>query len=313
MKDPKKMNLLLMGTPALARDVFQAIHQAGYTIIGLVCQPDSVVGRDKVLSKPPTKIWAESVQIPVFQPEKIRLNHAFLDQLEVDFILTLAYGQIVPQVVLDKPHFGAFNFHGSLLPKYRGASPIRFALIHQEAITGMTLMKMVLAMDAGPVYAMKRMAIQPDDNYTSLLQRFSSLTVQFALQVLPRLFGGELSPVAQVEQDVSFAPMIKKEDEHLNLALPMASFLGWVRGLSDTPGGYLLSGDKKLKILTASKLSETETHPVGTLLKVDHQGVHLQVKGGVIALEQVQAEGKGKMSGQVFGNGHRHLLSTRLT
>jgi methionyl-tRNA formyltransferase len=160
---------------------------------------------------------------------------------------------------------------------------------------------------------MKRMAIQPDDNYTSLLQRFSPLTVQFALQVLPRLFGGELSPVAQLEQDVSFAPMIKKEDEHLNLALPIAEFLGWVRGLSDTPGGYLFFGDKKIKILTASKIAETETQPIGTLLQVDHQGVHLQVRGGVIALEQVQVEGKGKMSGQVFGNGHRHLLSTRLT
>ena len=313
MKDPKKMNLLLMGTPELARDVFQAIHQAGYRVIGLVCQPDTMVGRAKVLSKPPTKVWAESVQIPVFQPEKIRLDHSFLDHLDVDFILTLAYGQIVPQAVLDKPHFGAFNFHGSLLPKYRGASPIRFALIHQEEVTGMTLMKMVLAMDAGPVYSMKRLAIQPDDNYTSLLQRFSPLTVQFALQVLPRLFGGELSPVAQLEQDVSFAPMIKKEDEHLNLALPIADFLGWVRGLSDTPGGYLFFGDKKIKILTASKIAETETQPIGTLVQVDHQGVHLQVRGGVIALEQVQVEGKGKMSGQVFGNGHRHLLSTRLT
>lgn len=313
MKDPKKMNLLLMGTPALARDVFQAIHQAGYHVVGLVCQPDTIVGREKVYSKPPTKVWAESVHIPVYQPEKIRLDHAFLDHLDVDFILTLAYGQIVPQAVLDKPRFGAFNFHGSLLPKYRGASPIRYALIHQEETTGMTLMKMVLAMDAGPVYAMKRMAIQPDDNYTSLLQRFSPLTIQFALQVLPRLFGGELSPVAQVEQDASFAPLIKKEDEHLNLALPIKDFLGWVRGLSDTPGGYLFSGDKKIKILAASTIAKTETQPIGTLLQVDHQGVHLQVRGGVIALEQIQVEGKGKMSGQVFGNGHRHLLSTRLT
>jgi methionyl-tRNA formyltransferase len=313
MKDPKKMNLLFMGTPELARDVFQAIHQAGYNIIGLVCQPDTEVGRDRVMTKPPTKLWAEANQIPVFQPEKIRLDHNFLNNLDIDFILTLAYGQIVPQAVLDKPHFGAFNFHGSLLPKYRGASPIRYALIHQEEETGMSLMKMVLAMDAGPVYAMKRMAILPDDNYSSLLQRFSALTIQFALHILPRLFGGELSPVPQIEKDVSFAPMISKEDEHLKLTLPLPQLLGWIRGLADTPGGYLLSDNKKLKILQASFVSSLEGHPVGTLIKVDHQGLHLQVLGGIISLDMVQYEGKGKMSGQVFGNGHRHLLSTRLS
>jgi methionyl-tRNA formyltransferase len=313
MKDPKRMNLLLMGTPELARDVFQAIHQAGYTVVGLVCQPDTEVGREKIITKPPTKIWAEANQIPVFQPEKIRLDHAFLNDLDIDFILTLAYGQIVPQTVLDKPHFGAFNFHGSLLPKYRGASPIRYALIHQEEVTGMSLMKMVLAMDAGPVYAMKRMPILPDDNYSSLLQRFSSFTIQFALQMLPRLFGGELSPVTQIEKDVTFAPMISKEDEHLKLTMRLPLLLGWIRGLAERPGGYLISGDKKLKVLQASKVSETEDHPLGTLIKVDHQGVLLQVLGGVISLDMVQFEGKGKMSGQVFGNGHRHLLSTRLT
>ena len=313
MKDPKRMNLLLMGTPELARDVFQAIHQAGYTVVGLVCQPDTEVGREKIITKPPTKIWAEANQIPVFQPEKIRLDHAFLNGLDIDFILTLAYGQIVPQTVLDKPHFGAFNFHGSLLPKYRGASPIRYALIHQEEVTGMSLMKMVLAMDAGPVYAMKRMPILPDDNYSSLLQRFSSFTIQFALQMLPRLFGGELSPVNQIEKDVTFAPMISKEDEHLKLTMRLPLLLGWIRGLAERPGGYLISGDKKLKVLQASKVSETEDHSLGTLIKVDHQGVLLQVLGGVISLDMVQFEGKGKMSGQVFGNGHRHLLSTRLT
>jgi methionyl-tRNA formyltransferase len=174
-------------------------------------------------------------------------------------------------------------------------------------------MKMVLAMDAGPVYAMKRMPILPDDNYSTLLQRFSTLTIQFALQMLPRLFGGELSPVNQIEKDVSFAPMISKEDEHLKLTIPLPLLLGWIRGLADHPGGYFISEDKKLKVLQASKVSDAETQPVGTLIKVDHQGLHLQVLGGVIALDMVQFEGKGKMSGQVFGNGHRHLLSTRLT
>jgi methionyl-tRNA formyltransferase len=307
MKDLKKIRILLMGTPELARDVFQSIEEQGYLIVGVVCQPDTETGRDKIPTKPPTKIWAESKGIPVFQPEKIRLDHRFLDTLDIDYILTLAYGQIVPQAVLDKPRFGAFNFHGSILPKYRGASPIRFALIHQETVTGMTLMKMVLAMDAGPIYAIKRMPIQLDDNYSTLLQRFSSFTSQFAVQILPRLFTGELSPIQQVESEATFAPMIKKEDEHLRLDLTLAMFLGWVRGLSESPGGYLFVEEKKLKILQVSVVNHTEAFPVGTLTKVDHHGVHLQLKGGVISLDLVQLEGKGKMLGKVFGNGHQHL------
>lgn len=312
MKDPKQMRILLMGTPALARDVFAAIHQEGYTIIGLVAQPDTEVGRDRMLTKPPTKVWAESVGIPVYQPEKIRLDHTFIHDLDVDVILTLAYGQIVPQAVLDKPRIGAFNFHGSLLPKYRGASPLRFALIHGESETGMTLMKMVLAMDAGPMYAMKRLPILPEDNYDSLLQRFSAFTCQFAIQTLPRLFRGELSPIPQDENKVSFAPLIKKEDEHLSLTYPLPLFRGWIRGLADTPGGYLLCEGKKLKIFASTVIHDQQVAPIGTLIKVDHQGVHLQVQGGVISLDAVQLEGKGKMVGTVFGNGHKRLQGTTL-
>ena len=313
MKDLKEVKFLLMGTPELARDVFQSIHQEGYKIVGLVCQPDTLTGRDKTITKPPTKIWAEANQIPVFQPEKIKEENQFLNQLEVDFILTLAYGQIVPQVVLDKPRFGAFNFHGSLLPKYRGASPIRYALINQEKETGMTLMKMVMAMDAGPIYAMKRLPILEDDNYTSLLQRFSTFTSQFALQVLPRLCRGELSPIYQNEKDVTFAPLIKKEDEHFNLSLPIDSLLGWVKGLADIPGGYFMYGDKKLKVFHASIFNRSQTHPIGTMIKADHEGLHLQVNGGILNLLLVQLEGKGKMLGSVFGNGHRQLQGQTLT
>lgn len=313
MKDIKQMNLLLMGTPELARDVFQTIHQEGYKIVGLVCQPDTVTGRNQLPTKPPTKIWAENHQIPVFQPEKIKDDHQFLNTLDIDFILTLAYGQIVPQIVLDKPRFGAFNFHGSLLPKYRGASPIRYVLINQEKETGMTLMKMVMAMDAGPIYAMKKMSILPDDHYTSLLQRFSGFTSQFALQVLPRLFRGELSPIYQNEKEVTFAPLIKKEDEHLNLSLPIDHLLGWIKGLADIPGGYFFLQNKKLKVFHATQFNSTQDQPIGTILKADHEGFHLQVKGGVLQLLSVQLEGKGKMLGTVFGNGHHQLVGQKLT
>jgi methionyl-tRNA formyltransferase len=168
---------------------------------------------------------------------------------------------------------------------------------------------MVLAMDAGPIYALKKLAILPDDNYSSLLQRYSAFTASFALQTIPKLFRGELSPITQDERLVSFAPLIKKEDEHLSLALPLANFIGWVKGLSDEPGGYLMVEDKKLKIYHVSIVSNETLAPVGTLIKVDHQAIHLQVLGGVISLDHLQLEGKPKMLGPIFGNGHRHLLN----
>ena len=147
--DKSEIRLLFMGTPEISAYVFEKMIEDGYHFVGLVAQPDHPVGRKGIIEKVPTKKVAEKYSIPVFQPIKIRDDFAFVDDIKPDLVITLAYGQIVPQAFLDKVPMGCLNLHGSLLPKYRGASPIQTALINGDSITGVTLMEMVKAMDAG--------------------------------------------------------------------------------------------------------------------------------------------------------------------
>jgi methionyl-tRNA formyltransferase len=300
--------LLLMGTPQLAADVFEAIIKMGYPVVGIVSQPDSLIGRHKILTPTPTKILAQTYGIPCFQPEKIKLDHAFLSTLNIDYIITLAYGQIVPQVVLDAPKYGAFNLHGSLLPALRGASPIRYSLIQGDSMTGMTLMKMVLAMDAGAMFAQASLPIADDDVYTTLLAKFSSFTTHFVQTFLPKLFAGELKAVEQDERLVTFAPLIKKEHELLNINLPKQAFIGWVKGLADEPGGYVQDGDKKFKIFRAVIENDSLTHPLGTIVDVRKDGIILQLTDGHIRLLDVQIEGRTRLTAQAFYAGYRSYI-----
>jgi methionyl-tRNA formyltransferase len=290
----------------LAAQVFTSIIQAGYNVVGIISQPDRIVGRDRSLEKTPTKIIGEQFGIPVYQPEKIKLDYAFLTSLDCDYIFTLAYGQIVPQAVLDMPRFGAFNFHGSLLPALRGASPLRYSIIHRDQVTGMTLMNMVLAMDAGAMYAQARLMIDPRDTYSSLLKKFIPFTQAFALDVIPKLMLGKLQGQLQDETAVTFAPLIKKEQEKLNLSLPKQTLLGWILGLADEPGGYVLLDGKPLKILDATILDDTVNAPLGTLF-IHKKGTWLQAQDGVIAIHKLQLEGKPIMDALQWYNGYQRL------
>lgn len=301
----KNLRILCMGTPELAKDVFEALILEGYNIVGIVSQPDRPTGRTRELTLTPTKRLGLAHNIPVYQPLKIKEDYHFLHGLNLDYILTLAYGQIVPQAVLDAPRFGAFNLHGSLLPALRGASPIRYSLIEGDAVTGMTLMKMTLAMDAGDMYAKDTLIIEEDDNYSSLLAKFSPFTVSFIKKQLPLLLENVLIPEVQDVSKVTFAPLIKKEHEHLSLALPSLQFLRWIKGLANEPGGYLIDQDKKVKLLKAKTYEQSIMYPVGTL-SIEHDRLLLQCIDGLIEILTLQLEGKQPMDARSFINGYRH-------
>ena len=182
----EQLRVIFMGTPNISAKVFEAMIEAGYNFVGLIAQPDRPVGRHGELEKVPTKVVAEKSNIPVFQPLKIRKEYEFVKELNPDIIITLAYGQIVPQGLLDIPKYGCLNLHGSLLPKYRGAAPIQFALINNEKVTGMTLMEMIDKMDAGRMYAKKEVAIDENDNTTSLFEKMGEAAKQLILEALPK-------------------------------------------------------------------------------------------------------------------------------
>ena len=311
--EKNNLKLVFMGTPEISAYVFEKMILNGYSFVGLVAQPDHPVGRKGIVEKVPTKVIAEKYNIPVFQPEKIRLDYSFIDEIKPDLVITLAYGQIVPEGFLNKVPMGCLNLHGSLLPKYRGASPVQSVLINNESITGVTLMEMVKAMDAGRMYAKKEIKISDEDNATSLFNKVKEAASELVLESLPKYINGELKGEEQDENEVTFCSIIKPEQEKLDLSLSAKEIVGWIRGLSDEPGAYLYLNNLKLKIYKAKVVDDSVTAIVGTIVKADKTGLYMQAKDGVISLLEIQKEGKKRMDYRSFLNGNQNLLGQKLS
>ena len=309
--EKKDLNLLFMGTPEISAAVFEALILEGYHFVGLVCQPDHPVGRKAILTKVPTKLIAEKYAIPVFQPVRIRDDYSFMNDLKVDLVITLAYGQIVPQGFLDIPPLGCLNLHGSLLPKYRGASPIQTALINNEEVTGVTLMEMVKAMDAGRMYGKKEVAISLEDNATTLFNKIKDAARDLIIELLPKYINGELKGEEQNENEATFCSLIKPEQEKLDLSMSVKQVFGYIRGLSDEPGAYLYLNGQKIKIFKARIANDLVTDAVGTIVKADKHGLYLQLKDGQLAILELQKEGKKRMDYLAFINGNQNLLGAK--
>lgn len=309
--EKKDLNLLFMGTPQISADVFEAMIQDGYHFVGLVCQPDHPVGRKGIIEKCPTKLIAEKYDIPVFQPIKIRDDYSFMNNLKVDLVITLAYGQIVPQGFLDIPPYGCLNLHGSLLPKLRGASPIQTALINNEKVTGVTLMEMVKAMDAGRMYGKKEVIIADDDNSTSLFKKIGEAARDLVLELLPKFINGEIKGEEQNEDEVTFCSLIKPEQEKIDLSKDIKDIYGLIRGLSDEPGAYLYLNDQKVKIFKASIANDVVNSEVGTIVEADKRGLLIQLNNGQLAILELQKEGKKRMDYRSFINGNQNLLGAK--
>ena len=305
MKSIQDVRILYMGTPQISANVLEELIMDGFNIVGVVAQEDQPVGRKAIITEVPTKVVAKRFNIPVYQPHKIRLDYEFVKEINPDLILTMAYGQIVPQGLLDIPKLGCLNLHGSILPKYRGAAPIQRAIMNGETETGVTLMEMVDKMDAGKMYGVKTCYIFPEDNYTSLCEKIFVCAVRAVREFLPKYILGELKGEEQDESKVTFADKIKPETEKLSLDYGVDQFINYVRGMSEEPGAYVLLEGQKFKIFRATKANQSINGPVGTLFI--NKGVYLKLKDGVIELNEVQMAGKKKMDGKSFANGSRQI------
>jgi methionyl-tRNA formyltransferase len=298
-KTNRDVKILYMGTPEMSAHVLSGLIEAGFSIIGLVCQEDKEVGRKKTLEPPPTKVVALAHGIPVFQPHKIRLDFEFAKALDFDLIVTMAYGQIIPQGLLDLPKVGCLNLHGSLLPKYRGAAPIQRAIMAGEKETGITLMRMVAAMDAGEMFDKEKVTIEPNDTYTLLCSKMAEAAKVVILRDALKFANGELPGEPQDEKEVTIANKIKPEDEHLPLFLPVEQAVNYVRGLSEAPGAYLLLEDKKLKIYHAHVANHNLIRAVGEVIP-DSKHLLIQFYDGEMEVDVLQLEGKKKMDAASF-------------
>lgn len=296
--------IVYMGTPEMSAKVLEAIIQEGFNVVAVIAQEDRPVGRKAILMDVPTKAVAKAHNIPVYQPHKIRLDYEFVKDLKPDLILTMAYGQIVPQGLLDIPSLGALNLHGSILPKYRGAAPIQRAIMNGEKETGVTLMEMIDKMDAGKMFGVEKCEILSEDNYTSLCEKIVKCAINAVKKYLPAYLEGNLKGVEQDESKVTFADKILPENEKLDLSFGCEQFINHIRGMSEVPGGYVLVNNLKFKILKAKQTQKLDGE-IGQL--TINKQAFLNLKDGTIELLEVQMAGKNKMDGRSFANGNKQL------
>lgn len=302
--DAKKIRILFMGTPQIAANVLERLLDDGYNIVGLVAQEDKQVGRKRLVLAVPTKVVARGRGIPSFQPHRIRQDISVLDELKPELILTLAYGQIVPDEVLNYPKYGCLNLHGSILPKYRGAAPIQRAIMDGEKETGITLMQMVSKMDAGKMYAVEKVRIDESDDYNSLSEKLADAAYKCVSKNLQPYLDGILKGEEQDEEKVTFADKILPEDEVLSKELSVKEFINKVRGLCAI-GPHVIIGDKTLKIFKASKKELDMPLELGQIYV--KKGIFIKLKDGLVSLDEVQLQGKNKMDGRSFASGAQSL------
>ncbi len=305
--------IVFLGTPDFSVPILHSLVESGYQVVGVVSQPDRPVGRKRVLEPTPVKQAAQALGLPLIQPERIRHEEAFetLTLWSPDVLITAAYGQLIPERILHLPKIASLNVHASLLPYYRGASPIQRAILNGDKRTGVSIMTMVKEMDAGPVWAQESLELLPDENYGELSDRLSTLGAALLLKTLPDIVSRAIQPTEQDESRATFAPRLTREDEWLDFTKNANDVANKVRALAPSPGASVWLGDKVLKVWYATpvEMSTLGSEP-GQVLAVTLDGIVVACRTGAVVLSRVQAAGKRAMSGLEFSRGFRNLTGS---
>ncbi len=302
--------IVFMGTASFSLAVLKMLIEEDYNIVGVVTQPDRYVGRKKVLTMPDVKVEALKYDIPVIQPARIKEDYQAVADLKPDLIITAAYGQIVPQAVLDIPRLGCINVHASLLPLYRGGAPVHQAIIDGQEKTGVTIMYMVKKMDAGDMIAQKETPILEEDTVGILYDRLSDLGAELLKETLPDILKGINQRIPQDENLVTYAPTLSREDERLDWNMSARQVYNKVRGTNPWPGSYTTYQGKTVKIW-AGQVHQCENamkhhahQDNGTIVKIFKDAIGVKVNDGVYLITELQLEGKKRMSVKDYLNGH---------
>lgn len=292
-----------MGTPQFAVAILDALVQSDVDVVAVVSQPDKKVGRKQILQATPVKERAIFYHIPVLQPDKIKESLDELKELNLDLIVTCAYGQFIPESILNTPRFGSVNIHASLLPKYRGGAPIHKAIINGETETGITIMRMVKKMDAGDIIFQESCPIYEEDDFGSLHDRLQECGSNMIKKYLNELFNPDLKTIPQDESLVSFSYNITSEEEFVNFNDTVKNVVNKIRGLNPWPVAHSIIDNKKVKLFKAVKSDLSSDKEVGTVLGLYNEGLAIKVKDGVILIKELQVEGKNRMTAQAFYQG----------
>lgn len=292
--------VVFMGTPEFSVPILEAlIEEESIDIVAVVTQPDRKVGRKQILTPPPVKELATAHDLLVLQPEKLSGSdemQIILD-LKPDLLITAAYGQYVPTKLLNAPTFKAINVHASLLPKYRGAAPIHYAVLNGDEKTGVTIMYMEQKMDAGNIISQIEIPITDEDDTGTLFEKLSLLGRDLLIDTLPAIFAGENESIEQNEAEVSLSPMISKEQEKINWKQSAREIFNHVRALRPAPGTYTMLEDERFKIWDAVVVEETTTADAGTIIKLDKEQLFVACGDGtVLSLLSVQPSGRKRLT-----------------
>ncbi len=295
---------VFMGTPEFACGILSAlIEMENVEVIGVVSQPDKKVGRKQILQMTPVKQLAAQHGLEVFQPESIKTDYQKLLDWNPDLVVTCAYGQMIPKAVLEAFRYGCINVHASLLPKYRGGSPIHTSILQGEKETGVTIMRMVPKMDAGEMYHVRKVAIDPDDTTETLHDKLMECGAVALKESLQGICDGSIQGIPQDESQVTYAWNITKEQELIGFDEEYETTINHIRGLISWPVGYSYLDGKKVKLHGVVRTNRTSSEEDGTILGLSKEGVDVALKGRVLAITALQMEGKGKVSAKDFMNG----------
>ena len=313
-----KKKIVFMGTPKFAVPVLEMLIEK-YGVDLVITQPDKKVGRKKVLTAPPVKVIAEEKGIRVLQPEKISGDEdvlAELKELNPDIIITAAYGQLVPESILEIPKYKCINVHGSLLPKLRGGAPIQYSILEDHGKTGITIMYMVKKLDAGDMISKVEVDILDSDNYESLHDKLSIAGRDLLKETLPNIFTGNIAPEKQDDSLATFARNILREDEKIDWNKSAGQIFNQIRALDPTPGAFTYLDENVLKIWNSEVVDLEEnfsSKKVGTIIKQDKKYIYLLCgENTVLKVKELQISGKKRMPVVNFLSNKKDYVGTIL-
>ena len=302
VKDMKDKRIVFMGTPTFAVPVLKSLIE-NYNVVLVVSQPDREKDRKGNILMTPTKEVALENNIPVYQPLKIKEEYQTILDYKPDIIITCAYGQIIPDIILDYPKYGCINVHGSLLPKLRGGAPIHHAIINGDKETGITIMYMASKMDAGDIISQKSLKIEENDNLDYIYNKMSVLGSELLIDTLPSIFNKTNSRIKQDESLVTFGFNIRKEEEKIDFDKSSTDIHNRIRGLSSIPGAYAMLDNKRVKIYESFITDKVSNKEPGTIIDINKDGMYVATKDRIIKINDLKIEGKKRCKIQDFING----------
>ena len=308
------MKIVFMGTPDFAVGTLEAIIEAGHEVLLVVTQPDKPKGRSGALQYTPVKECALAHGIEVFQPAKIRLeeNVEFLKKYDADIFVVAAFGQILPKSILDMPKHGCINVHASILPKYRGAAPIQWAVINGDAVTGVTIQQMDIGVDTGDILVIKELAIAEDETGGGLFDKLAVVGAEACVEALEQIANGTATRTPQNHDEATHVSMISKEFGIIDWNKSAVEIERLIRGLNPWPSAYTRLDGKTFKIWKASVIAENSSEEPGCISKITKDSLEVQTGEGVLSLLEVQLEGKKRMDAGSFLRGYQIEVGSSL-